>query len=141
MAVNVAGSPAWQRLERHAHGLRGQHLRDLFAADPLRFQRLSVRWSQGNDWLLDLSKQRITPETLPLLAELWNTADVPGWIAKMRAGAPINHTEGRAVLHVALRNLGEADGPIFVDDRDVMPDVRAVLKQMRGFCDAIHSGR
>ncbi|MDP1652143.1 MAG: glucose-6-phosphate isomerase [Rhodocyclaceae bacterium] len=138
MAVNVAGSPAWQHLERHAHGLRGQHLRDLFAADPLRFQRLSVRWNHGDDWLLDLSKQRITAETLPLLAELWNTADVPGWIARMRAGEPINHTEGRAVLHVALRHGG---GPLLVDGQDVMPDVRAVLDKMRGFCDAIHSGK
>ena len=136
----LLSSAAWKDLEHHARSIRGRHLRDLFAADPARFQRLSVRWNQGDDWLLDLSKQRITPETLPLLAELWNTADVPGWIAKMRAGAPLNHTEGRAVLHVALRNLGAADSPIFVDGRDVMPDVRAVLEQMRGFCQAIHSG-
>ena len=136
----LLSSAAWKDLEHHARSIRGRHLRDLFAADPARFQRLSVRWNQGDDWLLDLSKQRITPETLPLLAELWNTADVPGWIARMRAGAPLNHTEGRAVLHVALRNLGAADRPIFVDGRDVMPEVRAVLEQMRGFCQAIHSG-
>ncbi len=162
----VVDSPAWQHLERHARSLRGQHLRDLFAADPTRFQRLSVRWNQGNHWLLDLSKQRITPETLPLLAELWKTADVPGWIARMRAGEAINHTEGRAVLHVALRHAGGpnkkhagppqvflgppggepsaarfAGGEYVVDGTDVMPDVRAVQAQMRGFCDAIHSGR
>ncbi|MBA3034042.1 MAG: glucose-6-phosphate isomerase [Gammaproteobacteria bacterium] len=159
----LLSSPAWKNLERHARDLHDRHLRDLFGTDPLRFQRLSVRW---NDWLLDLSKQRITPETLPLLAELWNTADVPGWIARMRAGDPLNHTEGRAVLHMALRNfspppqspaaispqggqkhlgrpgvfLGQASSPINVDGRDVMPDVRAVLDKMRGFCDAIHSG-
>ncbi|MDP2170326.1 MAG: glucose-6-phosphate isomerase [Rhodocyclaceae bacterium] len=131
----LLSSPAWKDVERHAQGLRGRHLRDLFATDPTRFQRLSVRW---NDWLLDLSKQRITPETLPLLAELWNSAAVPGWIARMRAGEPINHTEGRAVLHFALRHGG---GPIMLDGADVMPDVRAVQGQMRGFCDAIHSGR
>jgi glucose-6-phosphate isomerase len=133
----VVDTPAWQHLKRHARYLRGQHLRDLFAADPNRFQRLTVRWKQGNDWLLDLSKQRITAETLPLLAELWQTADVPGWIAKMRAGAPINHTEGRAVLHIALRH---GSGTLLLDGHDVMPDVRAVLDKMRGFCDAIHSG-
>jgi glucose-6-phosphate isomerase len=135
----ILNTPAWKHVERHAHGLRDAHLRELFEHDPLRFQRLSVRWSQGgDDWLLDLSKQRIVPETLPLLAGLWEAADVPGWIAKMRAGEPINHTEGRAVLHVALRHAG---GPIMVDGQDVMPDVRAVLDKLRGFCDAIHSGK
>jgi glucose-6-phosphate isomerase len=135
----ILNTPAWKHAERHAHGLRDVHLRELFEHDPLRFQRLSVRWNQDNaDWLLDLSKQRIVPETLPLLAGLWEAADVPGWIAQMRAGEPINHTEGRAVLHVALRHAG---GPIKVGGQDVMPDVRAVLDKMRGFCDAIHSGK
>jgi glucose-6-phosphate isomerase len=134
----ILHSPAWKHAERHAHGLRDHHLRDMFAADPARFQRLSLRW---NDWLLDLSKQRIVPETLPILAGLWETADVPGWSAKMRAGEPINHTEGRAVLHVALRNIGPGSGPIRVDGADVMPAVRAVLEKMREFCDAIHSGK
>lgn len=133
----ILHSPAWKHAERHAHGLRDQHLRDLFAHDATRFQRLSVRWNHGNGWLLDLSKQRITPETLPILAGLWETANVPAWIARMRAGEPINHTEGRAVLHTALRHAG---GPVMVDGRDVMPDVQAVLGKMRDFCRAIHSG-
>jgi glucose-6-phosphate isomerase len=138
----ILNSPAWKHAERHAHGLRDVHLRDMFEHDPTRFARLSVRWNQGNnEWLLDLSKQRITADTLPLLAALWEAADVPGWIAKMRAGDPINHTEGRAVLHIALRNLGQTVEPIRVDGRDVMPDVRAVLDKMSGFCDAIHSGK
>jgi len=137
----ILNTPAWKHAERHAHGLRDVHLRDLFAHDPARFQRLSVRWNHGDDWLLDLSKQRITPETLPLLAGLWTAADVPGWIARMRAGEPINHTEGRAVLHIALRNVGPGAGPIRVNGRDVMPDVQAVLARMRDFCTAVHSGR
>lgn len=131
----ILNTPAWKHAERHAHGLRDAHLRDLFERDATRFARLSVRW---NDWLLDLSKQRITPETLPLLAGLWETADVPGWIARMRAGDAINHTEKRAVLHIALRHAG---GPIRVDGHDVMPDVRAVLDKMRSFCDAVHAGK
>jgi len=122
----ILNTPAWKHVERHAHGLRDVHLRDLFAQDAARFARLSVRW---NDWLLDLSKQRVTPETLPLLAALWDAAAVPGWIARMRAGEHINHTEDRAVLHVALR------------DRDPLPEVAAVLGRMRGFCDAVHSGK
>ena len=131
----ILNTPAWKHAERHAHGLRDVHLRDLFERDATRFARLSVRWE---GWLLDLSKQRITPETLPLLAGLWETADVPSWIARMRAGEAINHTEKRAVLHIALRHAG---GPIKVDGHDVMPDVRAVLDKMRGFCDAVHSGK
>lgn len=134
----ILNTPAWKHLERHAHGLRDVHLREMFAHDPTRFARLSVRW---RDWLLDLSKQRITPETLPLLADLWTAADVPGWIARMRAGEPINHTENRAVLHVALRNLGPDAAPIFVAGQDMMPEVKAVLDKMRGFCAALHAGK
>ncbi len=122
----ILNTPAWKHAERHAHGLRDVHLRALFAQDPQRFARLSVRW---DGWLLDLSKQRILPETLALLVDLWRAADVPGWIARMRAGEPINHTEGRAVLHVALREAGPR------------PEVAAVLEKMRAFCAAIHSGR
>ncbi|MBS3935745.1 MAG: glucose-6-phosphate isomerase, partial [Sulfuritalea sp.] len=70
----ILNTPAWKHAERHAHGLRDVHLREMFARDATRFQRLSVRW---DDWLLDLSKQRILPETLPLLADLWQAADVP----------------------------------------------------------------
>ncbi|MEW6165238.1 MAG: glucose-6-phosphate isomerase [Pseudomonadota bacterium] len=125
----ILNSPAWKHVERHAHGLRDAHLRALFEQDPTRFARLSVRWNHGDNWLLDLSKQRITPATLPLLADLWVAADVPGWIAKMRAGEPINHTEGRAVLHVALRETPPRQ------------EVAAVLAQLKAFCAAVHSGQ
>ncbi|MFN4148066.1 MAG: glucose-6-phosphate isomerase [Rhodocyclaceae bacterium] len=134
----ILTTSAWKHLERHAHGLREVHLREMFAQDPTRFARLSVRWQ---DWLLDLSKQRISSETLLLLADLWTAADVPGWITRMRAGEPINHTENRAVLHIALRNLGPRATPIHVAGQDVMPEVRGVLAKMRGFCEAIHAGK
>lgn len=133
MAVTPAtASPAWKALAAHAGQLRGAHLRDLFAADPLRFQQLSATW---NDWLLDYSKQRLTPATMTLLQSLWHAADVSGWIARMRAGEPINHTEGRAALHVALRH---GRGGILHNGRDVMPGVRAVLEKMERFVDAVH---
>jgi len=126
----ILNTPAWKHAERHAHGLRDVHLRNLFADDPDRFSRLSARWNSGEgEWLLDFSKQRIVPDTLPILAALWDTANVPGWITKMRAGEPINHTEDRAVLHVALREASPR------------PEVAAVLGKMRAFCDAIHSGQ
>ena len=125
----ILKTPAWKHAERHAHSLRDQHLRELFVADPQRFQRLSVRWNPGDGWLLDLSKQRITTETLPILAGLWTQADVPGWIVRMRAGEPINHTEHRAVLHVALR------------EANPRAEVAAVLGKVRDFCVAVHSGQ
>ncbi|MCM2308561.1 MAG: glucose-6-phosphate isomerase [Sulfuritalea sp.] len=123
---------AWQALSRAAESGRGVHLRDLFAADSQRFSRFSVTW---NDWLLDYSKQRVTQETMALLGGLWQAADVPGWIARMRAGEPINHTEGRAALHIALRH---PTGPIMHAGQDVMPAVHAELDKMRRFAGEIH---
>ena len=133
MAVSSAvASPAWRALAAHAGETRGAHLRDLFAADPLRFQHLSVTW---NDWLLDYSKQRLLPASMPLLHALWQAADIPGWIGRMRAGEAVNHTEGRAALHIALRH---AKGVVLHNSRDVMPGVRTVLERMERFVDAVH---
>jgi glucose-6-phosphate isomerase len=129
---SAAASPAWKALAAHAAQTRDSHLRDLFAADPQRFQHLAVTW---NDWLLDYSKQRVTAATMSLLQSLWHAADVTGWIARMRAGEPINHTEGRAALHIALRH---GRGGLLHNGRDVMPAVRAVLDRMERFVDAIH---
>jgi len=94
-------SPIWQQLSEHYTQLRDQHMRQMFADDPQRFQRFSIRL---NDILFDYSKNRITLETMALLLQLAEHCDVPGWIEKMFAGEPINHTENRAVLHTALRN-------------------------------------
>jgi glucose-6-phosphate isomerase len=132
MAVGVAfESSAWQALAAHARGPQ-PHLRDRFAADPQRFQHFSAAW---NGWLLDYSKQRVARETMPLLYALWQAADVPGWIGRMRSGEKINHTEGRAALHIALRH---GKGPFLLGGRDVMPGVRAVLDKMEAFVEQIH---
>jgi glucose-6-phosphate isomerase len=135
MTAPVIASKTWQTLAAHAERARGIHLRDLFAADPERFRRFSV---EHGGLLLDFSKQRLTQETLNALHGLWWAADVPGWIARMRAGEAINHTEGRAVLHHALRHQGTR--PVLQNGLDVMPQVRAVLEQIRRFCHDIHSG-
>ncbi|HZV55010.1 MAG TPA: glucose-6-phosphate isomerase [Rhodocyclaceae bacterium] len=135
MTAPAVASKTWQTLAAHGERARNTHLRDLFAADPQRFSRFSLE--QGG-LLLDFSKQRLTPETLNALHGLWWAADVAGWIARLRAGEAINHTEGRSVLHHALRHQGTR--PILQNGHDVMPLVRAVLEQMRRFCDAIHSG-
>jgi glucose-6-phosphate isomerase len=134
MMSKLTDSPPWQKLQAHYQDMRRLHMRDLFAADPQRFERFSLSL---DDFLLDYSKNRIMPETLSLLLELAAFCDVPGWIAKMFAGEKINHTEQRAVLHVALRNRSKR--PIEVDSEDVMPDVNAMLDKMRRFSDAIRT--
>ena len=110
-------------------------MRDLFAADPKRFDKFSLRFG---DILLDYSKNRITAETVPLLLDLAREVGLKDWIEKMFRGEKINSTENRAVLHVALRN--RTNSPILVDGKDVMPEVNRVLNQMREFCDKLRSG-
>ncbi len=122
-------------LEAHRETLRDVHLRDLFAADPGRFERFSLRLG---DLLLDYSKNRVTDETLELLVRLAEAANVAGWRERMFSGEKINHTENRAVLHVALRN--RSNEPIRVDGEDVMPKVFAVLERMGRFAGAVRSG-
>ena len=128
-------SPAWQALARHHAATQGTHLRDLFAADPERFERFSL---DTGALLLDYSKHRVTVETMTLLFDLARQARVFEWRDKMFAGEKINRTEDRAVLHVALRNRSSA--PILVDGKDVMPEVNAVLAKMRAFTDSVRSG-
>lgn len=130
----LTDSPPWLNLQAHYQDMRGLHMRDLFAADPQRFERFSLHL---DDFLLDYSKNRITEETLTQLLELAAFCDLPGWIAKMFAGEKINHTEQRAVLHVALRN--RSNRPIKVDGEDVMPQVNAMLDKMRRFSEAIRT--
>jgi glucose-6-phosphate isomerase len=104
----------------------------LFAADASRAERFSL---ESGELLLDYSKHRVDAEAMRLLAALAAQAQVPGWIRRMFTGDPINNTEGRAVLHVALRSKGEA----FPEGRDVTPLVRAALERMRRFVDeALH---
>jgi glucose-6-phosphate isomerase len=128
-------SPAWQALARHRDATQGTHLRDLFAADPQRFDRFSL---EVEDMLVDFSKNRVTEETLTLLFDLARQARVFQWRDRMFSGDKINRTENRAVLHVALRN--RSSRPILVDGKDVMPDVNAVLARMRRFTDSVRSG-
>lgn len=131
---DLSRSPAWQALKKHYDEVRQQHMRDLFAQDAARFQRFSI---QLDDFLLDYSKNRITDETMALLLNLARDCDVPGWITRMFNGEKINHTEERAVLHVALRN--RSNRPVLVDGEDVMLEVNAMLEKMRGFCDDLRS--
>ena len=128
-------SPAWKALTAHQRAVADLQLRKLFADDPGRFSRFSLRMG---DLLVDFSKQRVTTETLRLLLALAEQADVRGWLGRMFAGEPLNFTEGRAVLHVALRN--RSNRPVLVDGRDVMPDVNRELERMRRLAEAVRGG-
>jgi glucose-6-phosphate isomerase len=127
--------PSWRALEAHRSELLGRHMRDLFRGDPSRFDRFCVRF---DDLLLDYSKNRITAQTVRLLLDLARQVGIPTWIERMFAGEHINSTEDRAALHVALRN--RSDRPIVVDGKDVMPEVRRALAQMREICAAVQGG-
>lgn len=128
-------SAAWKALESHFEDIKDLHMRDLFAEDERRFETFSLRFE---DILLDFSKNRINEETLSLLIKLAQDQDLALWRECMFRGDKINHTEHRAVLHVALRNT--SDRKIFVDGEDVMPGVRAELAHMKAFSDQVRSG-
>src|SRR3569833_1568065 len=132
---SLTRSTAWAALQSHYEAMRQAHMRDLFAADPDRFAKFSLRF---DDLLLDYSKNRFSVVLLVLLVNLARQADLRGWIDRMFGGERINFTEDRAVLHVALRN--RSNRPIYVDGVDVMPSVHAVLAQMREFTGAVRSG-
>ena len=123
---------AWKKLQAHYEQLKGVHIKQLFADDPQRFERFSIKFE---DILVDFSKNRITEETVELLLDLAKACRLEESIEKMFSGDKINETEGRAVLHVALRN--RTGTPIYVDGEDVMPEVNAVLKRMEAFSDKV----
>ncbi|MNU60201.1 Glucose-6-phosphate isomerase [compost metagenome] len=134
--INPTQTQAWQALEAHFAANKETRLKDLFAQDPQRFDKFSLTY-QG-DILVDYSKNLITEETLKLLVDLAKETDLRSAIDAMFNGEKINMTEGRSVLHVALRN--RSDRPIESDGKDVMPEVKAVLAKMKGFCEKIISG-
>ncbi|MBI5449962.1 MAG: glucose-6-phosphate isomerase [Gammaproteobacteria bacterium] len=132
---SLTQSPAWQALQQHQQRIAAVQMRDMFAADPQRFDRFSRR---HGDMLVDFSKHRINDETLALLLRLAEQARLGEFIERMFNGDKINSTEKRAVLHTALRN--RSSRPILVDGQDVMPEVNRVLAQMRRFSSAVRDG-
>ncbi len=134
-------SPAWQALTAHAQSTEGTHLRDLFAADPARFERYTLRLGP---LLLDYSKHRIDARTLELLMKLARQQGVEALRDAMFAGERINVTEDRAVLHTALRNRPAAGGgqarPIYDRGVNVMPEVLATLERFTAFAERIRTG-
>lgn len=141
--INFTKTEAYKNLVQHFDSLSGlsnnsekNDLRALFAADPARFEKFSIAFE---DILLDYSKNRITEETKALLVQLAKECGLEEAIAAMFSGERINVTENRPVLHTALRN--QSDQPVYVDGKDVMPDVKRVLAQMKAFTEKIISGQ
>ncbi len=132
---NPLETQAWKDLVKHFQSMQKIQMKDLFNQDPERFKKFSLRF---NDILLDFSKNIITEETFQKLIVLAKEAELEDAIKKMFTGAKINHTENRSVLHVALRN--KSGKPILSDGIDVMPDVNAVLHQVKTFSNQIISG-
>jgi glucose-6-phosphate isomerase len=141
MAAHIITKPVqtkravWKALEAHYKRVRNLHLRDLFADDPTRGERMAA---QGVGIYLDYSKNRITDHTLRLLIQLAEESGLQTRMDAMFRGEKINITEKRAVLHVALRAPEGAS--IFVDGKNVVPQVHAVLDKMSHFCDRVRSG-
>ena len=128
--------PAWKALATHHQQMRNLHLRELFASDPLRGERMTV---EATSLYFDYSKHRVTDETIALLLRLADECGLAQRINAMFSGATINVSEHRSALHVALR--APANERMLVDGVDVVPEVHAVLDRMADFCEEVRSGR
>src|SRR4051794_41038597 len=135
MAPPLRDTQAWKGLEQHHAEIAPRHLRELFAEDPGRAERMTAR---GAELLLDHSKHRATEDTLGLLIDLAEDRGLPGRIKAMFTGERINSTEDRSVLHVALR--APATESIVVGGVDVVKQVHEVLDRMAAFSEQVRSG-
>jgi glucose-6-phosphate isomerase len=133
--IDFTSTQSYKYLTDHYIDIVSKSLKELFESDNQRFEKFSL---QFEDILLDFSKNRIDEQTLALLIQLARECGVNEAIDAMYSGEKINVTEGRPVLHIALRN--RSNTPVYVDGKDVMPDVNAVLAHMKEFSEAIISG-
>ena len=131
--TNPTSTEAWKMLSDAT--AKSIELKSLFGKDPQRFQKFSVRF---NDILLDYSKNRIDEEILSSLFDLANQTNLSEAIEDMFVGKAINGTEGRSVLHTALRN--RSNDPVYVEGKDVMPEVNEVLDKMKVFSEKVSNG-
>lgn len=133
--INPTSTQAWFLLKKHYDDeMSRKHMKDLFAADPERFQHFSLCLDQ---LVFDFSKNIINPKTMQLLFQLAEECQLSEAIRDQFAGIKINETENRSVLHTALRNF--SDTPILVDGKDIMPKIKKVQQQMAAFCEQVHN--
>ena len=133
--INSTKTESWKKLQKHFEEMKNVRIKDLFNEDVNRFNKYSFALPEI---VCDFSKNIISDTTLALLLQLATECGLREAIDAMFSGEKINETEGRSVLHTALRNF--SDGPVFSDGVDVMPEVKKVLDQMKKFCSTIHSG-
>lgn len=133
--INPTKTEAWKKLLDHQAKMRKVHMKDLFERDAKRFEKFSISLE---DLLFDYSKNILTEETLQILLELAEECQVKKAREAMFTGEKINKTEGRAVLHTALRNF--SNEPIYIEGKDAMPEVRKARQKMKFFCEKIHNG-
>nr|WP_299170653.1 glucose-6-phosphate isomerase [uncultured Allomuricauda sp.] len=133
--TNPTNTKSWEKLLENYNNTKDKHLRELFASDAERGQKFSLLWK---DFLVDYSKNRITEETFSLLLDLANEIGLKEAISSYFGGEPINQTEGRAVLHTALRAKKEDE--VFADGKNIVPEVYEVREQIRTFTQTIISG-
>ena len=134
--INPLETNAWKKLEEYFFSFEGTHMKKLFANDAERFQKYSLRFE---DILVDFSKNLIDDDIKAYLLDLAKETKLKDAVRSMFTGQKINATENRAVLHIALRN--RSNTPILVDGQDVMPEVNAVLDQMKTFSEKVISGK
>ena len=133
--TSITNTTAWKNLLDHYNLIKDETIMELFDRDANRFNKFSISWQE---FLVDYSKNRITNETLELLMALVRERNLSKAIEDMYSGEMTNHTEKRAVLHTALRNL--SNSPVYVDGEDVRPGVNQVLAQMKSFSKEVISG-
>jgi len=133
--INPTETQSWQQLQEHFEEMKNVHIKELFEEDPERFDKYCYAVPEI---VCDFSKNIVSDTTLRLLLELAEECGLRDAIDAMFAGERINGTEDRPVLHTALRNF--SDEPVFSDGKDVMPEVKKVLEQMKTFCGKIHAG-
>lgn len=133
--INPTETKAWSSLQQHHTKMASKHMKDLFKEDAGRFAKFSLKFE---DILLDYSKNIITEETLDLLVQLAQECSLKEAIESMFSGERINVTENQGVLHTALRN--RSGRPMYFNGQDVMPEIHAVLQQVKSFVERLHSG-
>ena len=133
--INPTSTSCWAKLKEEYTELKGSHLRDFFIEDPDRFEKFSL---SAPMMLVDFSKNILKETTLDSLYSLADECGLPEAIEAMFTGEKINETEGRAVLHTALRNF--SGNKLVVDGKDIMKDIEAVRLQMKTFSDKVHLG-
>ncbi|MEO6613304.1 MAG: glucose-6-phosphate isomerase [Chitinophagaceae bacterium] len=134
--INPTSTKAWTALAEHCIKMKSAHLRDLFRDDPDRFRKYSCCLE---DLVFDYSKNIITDKTIQLLLQLAEECKLKEAIGAMFSGEPINETEKRSVLHIALRNL--TGQPVFTGGNDIMPDIKKVLDKVKTFTNSVHKGK